>query len=74
MCIICQESTLKGTLVKNPKTESYLKLLNPCNIYLKGTLVKNPKTESYLKLLNPCNIDEKGPTCRMEHMLISMDT
>jgi len=29
MCIICQESTLKkGTLVKNPKTESYQKLLN----------------------------------------------
>jgi len=29
MCIICQGSTLKkGTLVKNPKTESYQKLLN----------------------------------------------
>ena len=29
MCIICQESTPKtGTLVKNPKTESYQKLLN----------------------------------------------
>ena len=29
MCISCQESTpKKGTLVKNPKTESYQKLLN----------------------------------------------
>ena len=29
LCIICQESTLKkGTLVKNPKTESYQKLFN----------------------------------------------
>ena len=29
LCILCQETTTKkGTLVQNPKTESYQKLLN----------------------------------------------
>ena len=33
VCIICQESTSKrGTLVKNPKTESFQKLLNAVKV------------------------------------------